>query len=124
MAKIDEVLRAQGEQAAAFARMQQWQETTHERIFGGQQPGMIQYLHAADEKLAETIRASNKELMEALTAFKASQATEIGTIKTDVSELKVQKRLGKAYAAGAVGFGTTLGYLIKAGLLKVGIHLP
>jgi hypothetical protein len=128
--KIDAVLAAQSEQKAAFAKMQQWQETTHERIFGGQQPGIVQYLHSADEKLALTIETSNKELMAALNAFRESVRIEFAgvksestAIKADVTSLQNDKKIHKAYMAGGVAAGSAFGWLIKAGLLKIGIHV-
>lgn len=118
--KIDAVLAAQGEQAKAFAKMEQWQVTTHERIFGGQQPGMIQYLHAADEKLAETITQSNKDLLAALTTFKESVGKEFTGVKADISKIKSDRRVERAYVAGA---GAVLGVMLKAGLGKLGWHI-
>lgn len=119
MSKIDSVLTIVTELKTEQASMKEWRESTHERIFGGQQPGAIQYLHAADEKLAETIRSSNKELIEALAAFKSSVEATFTAVKGDITELKAEKRVTKAYAAGAVGFGTAIGYLIKSGIIKL-----
>lgn len=116
MSKIDDVL-------TAVAKMQTWQETTHERIFGGQQPGVLQYLHTADEKLAFQLAENNKELVAALTAFKETVRVEFTGVKADIAELKTEKKIHKAYMAGGVAAGSALGWLLKAGLLKLGVHL-
>lgn len=124
MGKIDSVLTIVTELKTDQASMKSWQETTHERIFGGAQPGAIQYLHAADEKLAAAIEKGNKELVDALTSFKESVAKDFTAVKADVVELKTAKKVHKAYMAGGVAAGSAFGWLIKAGLLKIGIHLP
>lgn len=122
--KIDAVLVELTNQGKQIVATQEWQKTTHERIFGGQQPGILQYLHIADEKLAETITKSNKELVDALTTFKTSVDKQFTDVKADVTELKTEKRVHKAYIAGGVAAGSMMGWLIKAGALKLGIHIP
>ncbi len=124
MSKIDSVLAVVTEQGKTLAAMQQWQEGTHERIFGGSQPGVLQYLAAKDKELSDAITASNKQLSDALSASNKELKDGMTALKTDVDILKTEKRVSKAYGAGAIGLGTMIGYLIKVGLLKIGIHTP
>ncbi|VVB51950.1 Uncharacterised protein [uncultured archaeon] len=110
--KIDLVLAEQIKTGKELAGVAQKQTDMSGRLFGENgQPGLIQYLADKDAQLAKSLEAAAKEFKDAIVAVKA-----------DITELKTEKRVSKAYAAGAVGLGTTIGYLIKAGLLRIGFH--
>jgi len=111
--KIDAVLTELIEQGKMLSAIQTSHNDMKERIFGGQQPGIIHYLAEKD-----------KEISTALTAAVNAADARSKTIEKDVAELKTQRRVGKAYIAGGVAAGSMLGWVVKAGLLKIGVHIP
>lgn len=112
--KLDTIISGQQAQATLLAAVKQRLDDDHEHVFGGPgREGALKYLANNDEKISAALAQATKDFTAALTIVKA-----------DIVELKTEKRLTKAWAGGAVGVGTALGYLIKTGLLKVGIHVP
>ena len=129
--KIDAVLTAVNAQGVTLAALKQRVDDDHERLFGGQQPGILQYLAAKDKEISDTLTTSHKDIMEAIKKVgdgaKADHEKIVGevtVVRADVAGLKVERKVGKAYVAGGVAAGTFMGWLIKAGLLKVGVHIP
>lgn len=115
--KLDTIINAQHEQGQILAAVKQRLDDDHERIFGGPgQQGALKYLADSDEKISKALEAATKQFTTALT-----------TVKDDIKELQTEaqtnKKVHKAYIAGGVAAGSFFGWLFKAGLMKLGVHI-
>ena len=117
--KIDMVLTELTTQGKTLAAVEANQNSMHERIFGGQQPGIIHYLADKDAEIAKLVADASKDFKDALEMIKK----DLDGVKISVTEIQTKRRVGVAYMSGAAGVGSALGYLIKAGLLRLGIGI-